>query len=92
MQVRRIQDGQSNNRTHTFAIAFDIRKPAKFKEKLIYHIGNICFQHASPINNDGKRHYLVLDRDTLIEVVEPQGEDLLSISVWKISSALVPFP
>jgi hypothetical protein len=70
----------SNEFTHSFAIAFDIRRPGNFKEKLIYNIDKICAQLVTPSSNDSKKHYLVLGKDTLIEVVEPQGEDLLSIS------------
>jgi hypothetical protein len=68
----------SSNMSNTFAIAFDIN--LKNKSPQVFRLTSICSNHVSAIEPDGKTHYLILGLDTLIQVDEPPGSDLVSIS------------
>jgi hypothetical protein len=62
---------------NVFAIAFDIN--LKVREKGIYFIKKISTLNVDPHESDGRRHYLIYGRDTLLQVIEPDT-DLMSIS------------
>jgi len=72
----------SNESKNTFAIAFDIRK--RYGGKLIYQLTNVCSQGTTPQTADGKKHYLLLGKDTLIQVEEPAGADIVSVSFAEV--------
>ena len=65
-----------------FAIAFDINK--KLTDKIIYQIVNVCNQGTTAPTADGKKHYLILGTDTLMQVEEPPGADILSVSFAEV--------
>jgi hypothetical protein len=79
----------SNPLKNTFAIAFDILKPGKIKEKLVYNISIKSDQNVSPLSADGEKHYLVLGADTLVELDESHGKNILSVTFESVG--LDPF-
>lgn len=69
-----------------YAIAFTV-KPAR-KERLKYTIDSFSSQYVQCLKSDGKKHFLVYNRDTLVEVTENAKSELVNVSFEKIGYQL----
>ena len=72
----------SNPTKNTFAIAFDLN--LNIKEKLVYEVSTVCDNGVTPLTVDGKKHYLLYGRDTLLEVHEPGDGNLISVTFEQV--------
>jgi hypothetical protein len=64
---------------HVFAIAFDINK--RLKERSVFTVNAVCSQLAKAPEPDGRKHFLVFGKDTLVQVNvnENPGNELITV-------------